>query len=179
MSSDFRYAPLSEKEYEALWNKHKNVIESFIKKNNYSSENLYLNKNIILEIIAKVDQRKKYFQYYHGLDMSEFKEVSLIIFWYIKLKPISISNYDTSLRNKKEFDAINEKLALFYLLRTYRKMLEKSHKPTKVLDDLPEEYIREILYSFEFRDISKEALILLVESIAVFLGLEPYQKDNG
>lgn len=178
MNTDFRYEPLSEDEYEALWNKHKNVIECFIQKNKYSAKNLYLNKNIILEIISKVDQRKKYFQYYHGLDMSEFKEVSLIIFWYIKLKPISISNYDASARNKKEFDAINEKLAFFYLIRTYRKLLEKSHKSTKILDNLPDEYIREILYSFEFRDISKEALILLVESIAVFLGLEPYQKDN-
>ena len=30
--------------------------------------------------------------------------------------------------------------------------------------------------SFTFRDISKEAMILLVESMAVMLGLDPYAK---
>ena len=57
-------------------------------------------------------------------------------------------------------------------------MLGKQNLPNTALDNLPKEYIREILYSFEYRDISKEALILLVESIAVFGGLDIYQKKK-
>lgn len=176
--NNFRYTPLTEGEYKDLWQKHTDIIERFIKNNRYDPNDLYVNEKTVLSVIAKVDQRKKYFQYFHGLDMSEFKEVSLICFWYIKLKPICISNDSDSKRQSVGFEAINEKLALYYLLSTYRSMLNKQNLSTKVLDNLPGEYIKEILYSFEYRDISKEALILLVESIAVFLGLDPYQKKK-
>lgn len=177
MSSDtFKYLPLKNEEFQILWQKHIDVIEEFIQKNHYSTKNLYVDEKTIMEIIVKVDQRKKYFQYFHNLDISEFKDVSLICFWYIKLKPICISSED--LRNKGDLEAINEKLALYYLLSTYRRMLKNQKLPTNVLDNLPSEYLKELIYSFRYRDISKEAFILLVESIAVFLGLEPYQKIN-
>ena len=176
MSDTFKYSPLKNEEFQMLWNKHIDVINGFIQRNHYDAEILYIDERTIMEIIGKVDQRKKYFQYFHSLDMSEFKEVSLICFWYIKLKPICISNVD--LRNKGDFEAINEKLALYYLLSTYRKMLKDQKMSTDALDHLPTEYLQELIYSFRYRDISKEAFILLVESIAVFLGLEPYQKAS-
>ena len=53
-------------------------------------------------------------------------------------------------------------------------MLEEKKLSTQQLDSLPKKYINELVYSFTYRDISKEALILLVESIAIFLGLDPY-----
>lgn len=178
IDSNFRYSALDTDTYTALWQKHADIINCFIKNSGYDSKDLYVNEKAVLSVIAKVDQRKKYFQYFHGLDMSEFKEVSLICFWYIKLKPICISDKNDSNKQSAEFEAINEKLALYYILSTYRNMLEKQKLSTKVLDNLPKEYLKEIIYSFEYRDISKEALILLVESIAVFLGLEPYQKKK-
>lgn len=171
MNDDFRYVPLNEEQYSNICNKHYSVIEKFLMNNRYSLDKVDINEKILLSIIAKVDQRQKYFQYFHGLKMSEFKEVSLICFWYIKLKPIRIS-----CENCKDgkLDAINEKLALYYLLSLYRKMLKDHGLPTDVLDRLPEEYIKEVLYSFKYCDISKEAFTLLAESIAVFLGLNPY-----
>ena len=172
MEENFRYCPLSSVEYQELWQKHKKIITSFISANNYSIKGLHINKKAVLSIIAKVHQRKKYFEYFHGLDMSEFKEVSLICFWYIKLKPICVLIEDT-----EEFDSINERLALYYLLRTYRHMLMKEKLSTRRLDTLPESYLKEVIYSFKYRDISKEALTLLVESIAIFLGLNPYLEE--
>lgn len=50
----------------------------------------------------------------------------------------------------------------------------KDKESIEKLENIPKQYIRELVYSFKYRDISKEALILLVESIAVFLGLNPY-----
>ena len=176
-NNDFRYIPLSKTEYEYCWEKHKNIIGMFLKNNRFNEDSIYINKSVVLSIIAKVDQRKKYFQYFHGLDMSEFKETSLICFWYIKLKPISIVTENNDLKELSEFEAINEKLALYYILSTYRSLLCKEGKSTEKLDNLPQKYIDEVLYSFEFRDISKEAFVLLVESIAVFLGLDPYKSS--
>ena len=64
--------------------------------------------------------------------------------------------------------------SLSYLLVSFRCMLEEKNLSTRQLDSLPKKYLNEVIYSFTYRDISKEALILLVESIAIFLGLDPY-----
>lgn len=169
----FRYHPLSENELQILWKKHKFIIESFVLNNKYNTNDIYINENIVMSIIAKVDQRRRYYKYFHGLDMSEYKEVALICFWYIKLRPICISQKALS-QDLKVYDAINEKLAVYYLLVSFRCMLEEKNLSTRQLDSLPKKYLNEVIYSFTYRDISKEALILLVESIAIFLGLDPY-----
>lgn len=173
---NFRYQPLRENELQILWEKHKEIIESFVSNNQYDSNNIYINENIVMAIIAKVDQRRRYFKYFHGLDMSEYKEVALICFWYIKLQPICIVSKDVVAKDLRVYDSINEKLAVYYLLATLRCMLNEKQLSTDLLDALPKKYINEMVYSFTYRDISKEALILLIESIAIFLGLDPYAK---
>ena len=157
----FRYHPLSENELQILWKKHKFIIESFVLNNKYNTNDIYINENIVMSIIAKVDQRRRYFKYFHGLDMSEYKEVALICFWYIKLRPICISQKALS-QDLKVYDAINEKLAVYYLLVSFRCMLEEKNLSTRQLDSLPKKYLNEVIYSFTYRDISKEALILLI-----------------
>lgn len=178
MSDEFRYPVLEEDALNKLWKKHKNIIESFIGYNKFEPKHIYINESKVLAIIAKVDQRKKYYEYFHGLEMSEFKEVGLICFWYIKLKPICISSKERSVKDDGELDAINEKLALYFIISTFRNILRRNNISTKVIDGLPKAYLREILYSFEYRDISKETMVLLIESIAVFLGLNPYQESE-
>lgn len=177
MNDDFRYLCLKEEELSDVWSKHQRIIDGFIAKNGYDTSYLYVDQKKVYAIIAKVDQRKKYFQYFHGLDISEFKETALICFWYIKMKPISIRNKDV--QESAEFEAINEKLGLYYIISTLKNMLSGKNLSVNAIDNLPKEYLKEIIYSFEFRDISKEALILLVESIAVFLGLNPYQLEEN
>lgn len=170
----FKYIPLANDELQKLWTKHKQVIESFVEENAYDSKNIYINEKAVMSIIAKVDQRRKYFQYFHGLEMSEYKEVALICFWYIKLHPICSVTKDIMEEDIAEFNSINEKLAVYYLLVTFKAMLRNKKRSTDLVDSLPNEYIKELTYSFTYRDLSKEALILLVESIAMFVGLNPY-----
>lgn len=65
-----------------------------------------------------------------------------------------------------------------------------NHDPEAMLNDTPfleyrstenvdvffdELYIKELEYSFTYRDISKEAMILLVETIAKGVGIQPYK----
>jgi len=173
MNENFRYEALTKELLQLDWAKHKKIIEQFIGNNKYSSDCLYVNHDTVMSIIAKVNQRKKYFEYFHGLDMSEFKETALISFWYIKMKPICLKDKKVDDNN---LDAINERLALYYIISNFRHVLKERKMSEKALDALPEEYINELIYSFTFRDISKEAMILLVESIAIFLGLNPYSR---
>lgn len=177
-NKSFRYASLSQNELQKRWNQHKNIIEGFINDNSYETNYLYVNEDAVVSVITKVDQRKEYFKFFHGLNMSEYKEAALIAFWYIKLQPIKLRSEQFTHKGLKEYDAINEKLAVYCILRTLRIMLYKSNKPTDELDSLSKKYIKELIYTFTYRDISKEALILLMETMAVFLGLDPYASDK-
>ncbi len=176
---NFRYYPLSKDELNSAWIKHKALIEGFLSKNRLDCNNVYLDSNSLISVISKVDQRRKYFEYFHRLDMSELKEVSLIAFWYIKLHPLCLGPRDFTNNHPPQYESLNEKLALYSILSTLRVMLKAKHMPVRPLDNLPREYLSEIIYSFTYRDISKESMILLVESIAAFLGLNPYSKGSG
>lgn len=170
----FNYHQLSNDELQKEWNKHRTVIESFLTGNKYNKNNIIINENTMLSVIVKVDQRRKYFEYFHKLKMSEFKEVALNAFWICKLQPLSICKRELITDQPKEYDSLNEKLALFYILRTLRGALKNKNKSENMLDSLPRKYVDELIYTFTYRDISKEAFIMLVESIAVFMGLNPY-----
>lgn len=170
----FRYAALSETVLQERWKKHRDIIEDFLSENNYDLSKVFVNEKVVLSVITKVDQRQKYFKFFHGLDMSEYKESALVAFWYIKLRPIMIRSEKFAERLPEEYDSINEKLAVFFLLRTLRVMLVKRHKSESELDSLSKEYLHELVYTFTYRDISKEAIIMLMETMAVFLGLNPY-----
>ena len=166
------YTPLDEKDLQGVWNKHKEIIDGFILSNKYNANNICIDESALLSVITKVDQRRQYFEVFHHLNMSEYKEAALHSFWYVKLRPVNIKTDDTG-GLPQEYDCINEKIAVYIILKTLRAALNAKQMSDKKLDELPTKYINELIYSFTYRDISKEALIMLVESIAVFLGLDP------
>lgn len=167
------YRQLTEAELYTTLGKHQRIIQEFLEGNEYAADHIIQNTDSLFSMIAKVDQRRQYFSFFHHLDMSEYKEAALNAFWCIKLAPLSA---DSTVNNCPEYDSINEKLALFYILKTLRCMLIKNQLPIEKLDSLPQEYMDELVYTLTYRDISKEALVILVETMAVFLGLEPYQR---
>ena len=106
--------------------------------------------------------------------MSEFKEAALNAFWIVKLQPLSVCSQEYIKLQPAEYDSLNEKLALYYIIRTLRAALKEKNKSAGVLDSLSLKYINELIYTFTYRDVSKEAFIMLVETMAVFTGLDPY-----
>ena len=179
------YQKLSQEEFDMRWQKHREIIQNFLSQNGFDTESVSVNRTLILTIISKVDQRYDYFRYFHDIDISELKEIALNAFWIIKLKPLSITKHDIQDDNTKEeniddnkYDLINEKLAIYYILRGVRSYikLKKDADAERLLDSLPKEYFDELLYTFTFRDISKEAMILLVESMVTFMGINPYRE---
>lgn len=172
------YTPLNSEELQRQWDKQKEFIEGFIIDNQYDPQNIFVDSNIVYSIISKVHQRKSYFSFFHKLKMSEYKEAALTSFWCIKLKPISVNPQVLDEQHKGEFDSINERLAVYYILKTLRVALISHNINTDMLDSIPQKYLNELIYTFTFRDISKEAMIMLIESMAIFLGLDPYAGKN-
>jgi len=125
----------------------------------YPYESVKTNINTLRDIIVRVHKRKHYFKVFHNeMITSEYKETALYCYWFLKLRPLWIDPAN------KSSDRINEKFAL----HLYISLLKKYNEGFSEGDGINRLHIRELLYSFRFRDITKESMILM---------LEPYYYD--
>lgn len=122
-----------------------------------------VNTEALHEIVDRVYQREDYFKRYHsGMKMSEYKEIGLNMFWLAKFHPFNIDG--------KGFDErfcfdINEEFILYYMfiaLEELAKIQKKNYDSERISRSLYDE----LLYSLSFRDISKEAMGIIVELVA-------------
>lgn len=125
----------------------------------YPYDSVKTNINALRDIIVRVHKRKYYFQAFHNeMITSEYKETALYCYWFLKLRPLWV---DPSIDSSER---INEKFAL----HLYVSLLKKYNEDFSEEDGINKLHIRELLYSFRFRDITKESMILM---------LEPYYYD--
>ena len=125
----------------------------------YPYESVKTNISTLRDIIVRVHKRKHYFKVFHNeMITSEYKETALYCYWFLKLRPLWIDPAN------KSSDRINEKFAL----HLYISLLKKYNEGFSESDGINRLHIRELLYSFRFRDITKESMILM---------LEPYYYD--
>ncbi|MCI8592781.1 MAG: hypothetical protein HFI88_10665 [Lachnospiraceae bacterium] len=120
----------------------------------YPFESVKTNVTALRDIIVRVHKRKHYFKVFHNeMITSEYKETALYCYWFLKLRPLWIdSDYASSER-------LNEKFAL----HLYISLLKKYNGDFSEDDGINKVHIRELLYSFRFRDITKESMILMLE----------------
>lgn len=146
---------------EELWN-------TFIKHNDNSIDDTKynINKLNLVQAIDNVEKRKDYFRFYHGIELNELKEVALLCFWIIKLKPFTMLVEDTKLLNH-----VNEVFCLFLILSTIKHITKINSLP---FIDLSDKHKNEIIYTFKYRDLSKEAMMLFVETLAFSYNINVY-----
>lgn len=175
-SKEKHYKPLDEKCWHSEISNFKCLVANFMESNGYSKDSVSIFETEVFQIITKVHQRKKYFEYFHHLNISDFKELALYCFWIIKIKPLHYDDNNATDQEKIVFKSINEKFALFYIIKTFRSLAgNDSNKQKRINAFFTEQYMYELIYSFTYRDISKEALILLVETMALALDFRAYQ----
>lgn len=122
-----------------------------------------VNTEALHEIVDRVYQRDDYFKRYHsGMKMSEYKEIGLNMFWLIKFRPF---NVDGKGFNEKFCFDINQEFALHYMFSALEK-LAKFQKKKYDSSRISRSLYDELLYSLSFRDISKEAMGIIVELVA-------------
>jgi len=110
----------------------------------------------LYEILTRVEKRRVYFHvYYNGLKMGERNEGALICFWILKLMPFRHDAIPNSL--------LNTKIAYSFFLNMlfYEAANAKVKREVNVKSDL----YNDLLYAFMYRDLSKEAIMALAESL--------------
>lgn len=126
-------------------------------------EELYdVNLFSLREVFERTHQREDYFVRYHNkLIMSDFKEIGLIAFWICKFKPFHLKEKYFS----DEFSMrINEEFALFFIFNSLSDFI-KEKKLNYKLSRIDYDLYNELLYTMQYRDVSKEAYGCIVELI--------------
>lgn len=160
----------------ALWNEFiNNTIPAYVSECNelgQSCRNLegcdvkevyYVNVISLREIFERTHQREDYFERYHDLRMSNFKEIGLIAFWITKLKPFHLKEgyFDDFFDFK-----VNEEFALYFIFNAVARYANEQ-KFNYSLKYINSDLYNELLYTMQYRDLSKEAYGCLVELISI------------
>ena len=93
------------------------------------------------------------------------KKAALFAYWIAKLRPVTFT--DAKLRNSKEHADVNEKLAVHHLLCALvdKGKVKLWDGKDGVLLDRDNKFIKELCYSFRFRNLPIDSMIILAESI--------------
>jgi hypothetical protein len=108
----------------------------------------------LYEIFTRVEQRRVYFHiYYAGKELGERNECALICFWILKLMPFQHDMIPNS--------TLNIRIAYTFFMNMLYYEAAKTKKKVNVKSDL----LHNTLYAFKYRDLSKEAIMALAESL--------------
>ena len=132
----------------------RNALENFMKPIKETSDKYFfiwdeigMNVDSIIEIVNLIQKRRVYFYIFHEKQMGELNEVSLTCFWILKLRPF---HYIPNPR-------VN--VNLIFALNLFKLVIERiSKKEIK----FPTSHL---LHAFKYRDLSKEAIMAIAESL--------------
>ena len=109
--------------------------------------------DVIYEIIERIEKRRIYFHiYYNGCKMGELNEGALMCFWILKLTPFKFNGIPNNI--------LNAKVALCLFMN----MIHYHTQKENINFSITESMLNDIYYAFRFRDLSKEAIMILAES---------------
>jgi hypothetical protein len=109
---------------------------------------------VLYEIVERIEKRRVYFHiFYNGCKMGELNEISLLCFWILKLMPFFNITTPTPI--------LNVKIAIYIFISMLTYMKNKTGKKV----NMDEQIINDLYYSFCYRDLSKEAIMMLAESL--------------
>jgi len=119
-------------------------------------------EDTVQKIIDLVYKRKIYFQVFHGVnEINELKEIALYCFWILKLQPFYWAKSGRDIDDSDYKLNVKFALGIFYRgTRFYAK--QKGYKV-----NCSDRIIKDLIYSFAFRDWSKEALMDLAQSLII------------
>lgn len=161
-----RYTDLSVEDAKSQVNKLIRLWNTFVQKNDENLDDCQVdvNKRNLFEIVERVNKRKYHYYIYHNMsELSEIRETALLCFWIIKLKPFTVLNEESKLR-----DSANEYFSVYLILSILQYLTLSLGKEFEKPSD---SFIKDTVYILKYREMSKEAMILFVSSIAQNYGI--------
>lgn len=111
---------------------------------------IIISPSAIMEAIERVEKRRVYFHvFYNGCKMGELNETALLCYWILKLHPFSFPGMDS--------DVINAKIALCLFTDTVVGYVQDNYGKSASVSP---QFLKDVYYSFRFRELSKEAIML-------------------
>lgn len=150
--------------------KYQEILVQFCQIAGLDVNRVEVNVQALKDVIIRVDMRQLYFQIYHAnMEANEYKcIVGLAGFWLLKLRPFWIHIQEGDSPEMMQMATwINEK----FVLHMVCSLLEKFNPEFFEYGlDMCEAYCSELIYSFRYRDLSKESMFLLFDPF-YFMGL--------
>jgi len=117
--------------------------------------NIEPEQSVLIEICERIEKRRVYFHIFYNCKMGELNEGSLMCFWILKLMPFKHLNIPAN--------ELNSKIALYLLNNLILYHAKKHNKKVNISNSMNQN----LYYSFRFRDISKESIMALAESMII------------
>ena len=123
-----------------------------------------VNHILLINVFVRIDERKDYFMYFHSVKdysmrMSLGKEIALEAYWISKYQPIRLKNINDEIEFTISYRVtISDVIAALLIIA----FLVDYDKELDVFFDAKR--INTLIYDIFNRDISKEAMIMYVES---------------
>jgi len=167
------FKPLNKKEY---FEYHKDLVFKVkdaigTESKNISLESINNDRSLIREIISRVEKRKVYFHLFHkGLEMGQLNEIALYCFWILKFQPFKYGRYPVTPGKKWDTDKVNVLVAIHLFLSAVKFFIRDRYAKGEIKSDSfkpSEQFLRNLGYSFKVHDLSKEAIMVLAESLVI------------
>lgn len=170
------YLPPEEKVLHQKSNELLAQFAKYAKQHELTSSDVCIQQSLIPLIILRVNKREGYFVVFHEqTKINEIKQAALVAYWILKFRPFMIITNDPD--RSHEFRRINEGFAAFYLLSAMKQYaVDQGITVTK----LSKRLVDELMYAFTYWDLSKEAGILIAETIGEsFFGIKTQGLEDG
>lgn len=137
------------------------VFKKYLQCHGLTEDDIIVNKQMFGKIIDRVNKRKDYFIIFHDETyINEIKEISLYAYWIIKMSPFTVRYDETSLERSRL--RINEGFAAFLILSVAKASCKRAKRRQL---NISKEYSVKLMYALKYWDLSKEAIILIAESL--------------
>ncbi len=157
----YKYQSPSKVEKQLYFNNLVGIFEEYAEAAGIDINEVEFDFKLINEVNIRVDKRKDYYMIFHETNLNEVREAALTAFWILKFKPFLIINPSG---NQCELN-INCGFAAYVILSAAREYILRKYGGDKnfAIDD--EEYLQRFRYSLKYWDLSKEALMMIAETL--------------
>lgn len=137
------------------------VFDDYIESIEFDKDKIHRNYKLINEVFIRIDKRKDYFVIYHDETyVNEIRESALLAYWILKFKPFTL---DAEKESDYNLD-INCGFAIYIMFSAIEECIKRKTQGKQKLE-LSAEYIVKLKYAIKFWDISKEAMMLIAETL--------------